>query len=591
MKKAIALMLALVMLVGVLAGCNSGTGGQNNADQQGTEQGEITSQPADNQQTNDKTPSTQPENNQPEDNKEAAVPESETPMKLQWMQGIGIDTLFEAPAHDIQSLYPQMVFDPLMFLDSLNSRFVPGIATAWSHNADYTEFTLTIRDDAKWHDGQPVTVDDVVFSVLNDIANPNSTRARKYMYVEGYEALKNGETDTLSGLSVNGNVITFKLTQKQVLFLEEIYATYVIPKHLLGNIAWADADSSDFWKKPIGSGPYKVDEVKFPDYCTLVRNDDYWGEPAGIKNVQFVSYQAGGNDAAVAAMINGEIDFALRQLITDQAVADNIVSQNRDVKPISMAAYNIRCFVPNLGPRADHKEKADLQKKEVRQALDLLIDQGTIASFYNGQAVASMTLVNPVGTEYNTDIPNVSKDVSEAKKLLDAAGFDYSQTIDLAYYYTDQTTLDIMALLTQDFASAGITLNTFLLEGDLAKLIYEDCNYDIIYLAGAAKASDQSSYYFQCTSWNTYGFMGQVEERTALFDDLMNAYNGTSDAEERKDLSWKMQALNYEYAYMIPAYILNNIVAYNTAHIQIPEECFEASGGNYYKWENWKMLY
>ena len=114
-------MLALVMLVGVLAGCNSGTGGQNNADQQGTEQGEINSQPADNQQANDKTPSTQSENNQPEDNednKEAAVPESETPMKLQWMQGIGIDTLFEAPAHDIQSLYPQMVFDPLMFLDS-----------------------------------------------------------------------------------------------------------------------------------------------------------------------------------------------------------------------------------------------------------------------------------------------------------------------------------------------------------------------------------------------------------------------------------------------------------------------------------------
>ena len=581
MKKTLALLLALVMLVGVLAGCNNTPEQTKPNSQDGTEKATnqpVSTPPAD---TKDAAPETT----------EAVIPESETPMKLQWMQGIGIDTLFEAPAHDMQSLYPQMVFDPLMFLDSLNARFVPGIATDWSHNEDYTEFSITIREDAKWHDGEPLTVDDVVFSIINDIANPNSTRARKYMYVEGFEALQNGETDTLSGMTVNGNVITFKLSQKQVLFLEEIYATYVIPKHLLGDIPFADADSSDFWKKPIGSGPYKVDEVKFPDYCTLVRNDEYWGEPAGIKNVQLVSYQAGGNDAAVAAVINGDIDFAMRQLITDQAVADNIVSQNKDVKPISMAAYNIRCFVPNLGPRADHNEKADLQKKEVRQAFDLLIDQEAIASFYNGQAVASATLVNPVGTEYNTDIPNVAKDVSEAKKLLDEAGFDYSQTIDMAYYYNDQTTLDIMALITQDFAEAGVTLNTFLLEGDLAKLIYEDCNYDIIYLAGAAKASDQSAYYFQCTSWNTYSFMGQAEERAELFDDLMNAYNGTSDAEERKELSWKLQALNYEYAYMIPAYILNNIVAYNTAHIQIPEECFEASGGNYYKWESWKMLH
>lgn len=571
MKKATALLLAFVLLVGVLAGCNTDTGSQT--------------------PSNSVPGGTAPGTGQPGNDSPAPIPESETPMKLQWMQGIGIDTLFETPAHDMQSLYAQMVFDPLMFLDSLNSQMMPGIATAWSHNADYTEFTITIRDDAKWHDGEPVTVDDVVFSILNDIANPNSTRARKYMYVEGYEALKNGETNTLSGLTVNNNVITFKLSQKQVLFLEEIYATYVIPKHLLGDIPWADADSSDYWKNPIGSGPYKINEVSFPDYCTLVRNDDYWGEPAGIKNVQFVSYQAGGNDAAVAGMINGEIDFALRQLISDQAIADNIVSQNSDVKAISMAAYTIRCFVPNLGPRADHKEKADLQKKEVRQALDLLIDQETIASFYNGQAVGSATLVNPVGTEYNTDIPYVAKDVSEAKRLLDAAGFDYSQTIDLAYYYSDQTTLDIMALIVQDFAAAGVKLNAFLLEGDLAKLIYEDCNYDIIYLAGAAKASDQSSYYFQCTSWGTYSFMGQLEERTALFDDLMNAYNGTSDADKRKEISWKMQALNCEYAYMIPAYILNNIVAYNTAHIQIPEECFEASGGNYFKWENWKMLY
>ena len=59
----------------------------------------------------------------------AEKPESETPLKLQWSQGIGVDTLFESPARDQQSLYPYMVFDTLMYWDGANSEHVPALAT------------------------------------------------------------------------------------------------------------------------------------------------------------------------------------------------------------------------------------------------------------------------------------------------------------------------------------------------------------------------------------------------------------------------------------------------------------------------------
>ncbi len=568
MKKLIAMLLAFAMLLGTLAGCGSQQAGETD-DQTTTNAGQTVA-------GQDET-------------QEAQVPESETPLKLQWSQSIGIDTLFESPAKDMQSLYPYMVFDSLMYWDGANGTLVPAIATEWSNNDDYTEFTLTIREDVKWHDGETLDANDVAFTIEYYIANPNSSSAKRFQYVEGYEALKNGEADSLTGMTVNGNVITLKLTQSFPLLLSNIYGTYILPEHLLGDLAWADIDSNDYWKKPVGCGPYIIDQVSFPDYFTCTRYNEYWGEPAGIKNVQFVSYQTGGNDAAVAAMINNEIDFGTRQLITDRAVANNMTAQNAGLKALSVNAHNVRCFVFNLAQRADGKMKADLQKKEVRQAFDLLVDQATIASFYGGQAVDSATLVNPNASEYNTDIPYVSKDAAAAKKLLDAAGFDYSQTIDVAYYYTDQTTADILALMVQDFASIGVTINPFLLEGDMAKLIYTDCNYDMIYLAGANSDAEQSAYYFQCTSWGTYTFMGQLDERTAMFDKLMNAYNTTSDAEERKDLSWQMQALNYEYAYMLPAYILNNTVVYNSDTVQLPETCLEG-GGNYYNWSQWKML-
>ena len=123
----------------------------------------------------------------------AEAGESETPLKLQWSQAIGIDTLFESPARDQQSLYPYMVFDTLMYWDGTNSEHVPALATEWGNNEDYTEFTLTIRDGVKWHDGETLTAEDVAFTIEYYIANPNSSGARRFQYVEGYDALKNGE--------------------------------------------------------------------------------------------------------------------------------------------------------------------------------------------------------------------------------------------------------------------------------------------------------------------------------------------------------------------------------------------------------------
>ena len=563
MKKIVALLLVFAMVF-CLAACNKP---QND--------------PSDPSDPTGSSTSTQPTGN----------PESETPMKLQWFQSIGTDTQFEAPAQQIQSLYPYMIFDPLMYWDALNAEMVPAMASEWTKNKDYTEFTVTIREGVKFHDGEVMDVNDVVFTINYVVASPTSSYHGAFQHVEGYEALRNGEAKTLSGMTVKGNVITFKLTQPVAQFLEGICgACYVLPEHLLKDYSYAEIDSCAFWKKPVGTGAYMVNEVSFPDYFTATRFDDYWGEPAGIKNVQFVSYAAGGNDAAVAAVINNEIDFATRQLITDNAVATNMVAQNSNLKALVVNGFYTRFFTFNLGDRADGKMKADLQNPKVRQAFDLLIDQETIASFFDGYASASMTAVSSAGSEYNTDIPNVAKDVAAAKKLLDEAGFDYSQTIDIATYYDDATTADIMALLVQDFAEAGVKVNTILLQGDLAGLIYTDKNYDLIYGANNAAANNQLAIYNFLCSNSVWTYQGKHEERGAFFDDLMAQYNASSDSAVRKDIAWKVQANNYENCYLIPAYILNNSVVYNTANIVVPEEVFEVDGGNMYCWDKWAVL-
>lgn len=571
MKKTIAMLLVLVLALGIFAGCANTTTDPTDGtkDTQGSTQGST-------QGTTEGTGDTTP-------------PESETPLMLTWQQGIGIDSLFESPHQNVQSLYPYMVFEPLAYYDAKNDKLIPALATEWEANDDFTEFTFTIREGVTWHDGEPLTAEDVVFSLNDACCNPNNIGINFCNYIVGFDEMKNGTADTLSGVSSSGNKVTVKLTTSTALFTNSLAGLWILPEHLLGDIAWADIQTSDYWKKPIGTGPYMINEVKFPDYFTVTRYDGYWGEAAGIKNAQFVSYAAGGNDAVVAAMISGDIDVTTKQAINDAAVANNIVDQNGDVKSIMTSAFAVRSFVFNFAGRGDGNNKEDLRDKKVRQAISLLLDEETVASFYSGQATPAVTLVHPNCTEYNTDVPVVHKDLAAAKKLLDEAGFDYDQTIDIAYYYADQTSADVMQLIVQDAESIGVKINPILATGDLAGVL-DAKNYDIIYCAGSHTAFNQANFYNSTCSWTGYAFAGALEERGEIFDDLMNQYNATDDAVTRKELSLKMQALNYEHNYIIPLYFMNEIVCYNTENVELPEDIFAVSGSTYMKWEDWKIL-
>lgn len=139
-----------------------------------------------------------------------------------------------------------------------------------------------------------------MFSPNDSMLNPNCGGFTFCQYVVGYEEGKNGEADTISGITSEGNTVTIKVTQPTAQFLKTISGVMILPAHLLSDVSWADMNAADYWTKPVGTGPYCINEVKFPDYFTVTRYDGYWGEPAGIKNAQFVSYAAGGNDAAVA---------------------------------------------------------------------------------------------------------------------------------------------------------------------------------------------------------------------------------------------------------------------------------------------------
>lgn len=566
MKKMMAMLLALAMILS-MAAC----GAKEEAAPAATEETPAATEAA------------------PAATQEAAAAE-EGVLKLQWFQQGGVDTLFESPWKDMQCLLPYMMFESLLNRNSDGS-YIGSLASDWEVASDGLTYTFTIREGVKWHDGTEFTPEDVVFSV-NAAAAAGSAFANGMAYVKGHADLVNGAAAEMTGVKIDGNKVIFEMESPYRSFLYGLCNLKILPKHLLGDVPVAELYTDEaFWSKPVGTGPYVLDKIAFPDYCTLTANSDYWGEQPGIKNVLFTSYYAGGNDAVVAALIAGDLDFAWKNALNDVEVANNIVAQNPDTVAKMSTSFYTRYFVYNLDQRADGNNKEDLLNKDVRKALSMLIDREALASFYNGQAVGLSTMVNPASDAYNDDIPLPKKDIETAKKMLEDAGFDFSQTIDMAYYYDDQTAADIMAMIKQDFAAAGVNLNPILLTGDLATLIYTDANYDLIYLAYSGEA-DPVNFHQYLTTNTPYNFMGKDDERGAIFDEPFAAYHSAVSDADAKAAGDKLQALDYEYCYGIPAYSLNTMMVYNAAKVYIPEALFEMDyeTGRNWMFSEWKLV-
>lgn len=520
----------------------------------------------------------------------AAPAEEEKVLKLQWNQGIGIDTLFESPWHDVQSLYPYMVYEALVTYDEFTNQIVGKLASDYTISEDGLIYTFTLRDGIKWSNGDPLTMDDVIFTITGKLADPLSNYNNELLFIEGADAVKNGEATELTGLKADGNTLTITITSPNKNFLKGLCGTFILPKKAFEGVAPADFESSDYFKQPYGTGQYVISEVSFPDYFIATANENYWGEKAGIQKVLFTSYQTGGSDAVVTALISGDLDYAYGNAMNDITVANNIVAQNSDVAAKLLTSTYTRAFVYNFAGCSDGKQHPGMQSKEVRQALSILIDREAVASLYNGQAEARTTFVPSSSAMYNTDIPLYKHDVAKAKELLDSANFDYSQPIRICYYYDDQTTVDAMTLIAQNCKEAGVICEPFLATGDLGEVLYGSMNWDLLYF-GASQSDAVLIYNAECVGGGEDIELVNEEFRQETFNSVMNKYLAATNDADAKKAADELQAVSQDYCCIFPVYGLNTVVVCNEAHVDIPQEIFVEDNNlaRNFHFEKWSM--
>jgi peptide/nickel transport system substrate-binding protein len=287
--------------------------------------------------------------------------------------------------------------EQLVYVDK-SSKITPRLATSWSPSDGAKTWTVKLRQGVKFHDGTPMTADDVV-ATFERLTGPNSQALSSYGGV-----LSPGGTT-----KVDDSTVKFSLDAPNGIFPYLLggmtYQAIVLPKTYQMP---ADLTKPGDWTSHMnGTGPFKLKENRGQAGLSFVANDAYWG---GKPSIDAVEYQILEDNARVAALRGGQIDLAV-QISYDGA---RQLGSGSQVLPIGTA--NHRLLNMNV-------TKAPFKDVRVRQAIALALGRPQIASGLWGK-YAQVGNDSPMWPGYaftDKSVPQRKQDLAKAKALLKAA--------------------------------------------------------------------------------------------------------------------------------------------------------------------------
>lgn len=388
-KKLLALFLALVMVGAVLPGCGDGSkdpGGQGNNGKTGepVKGGEIT-------------------------------------------VGIAQDLDDSLDPHQtVAAGTREVLFNIFEGLVKPNSdgEMIPAVAEKYTLSEDGTTYTFTLREGVKFHNGQTVTAEDVVYSINRCAAVPEG---QEMPLVAAFSAVKSVE-------ALDEKTVAVTIAQRDLEFISYMTAA-IIP---------ADYENQD--TAPVGTGPFKfVSRTPQQDFV-MERFEDYWGAPAWLDKVTYKICENA--DALVMNLNGGSIDLCAH-LTSAQA---SQLNQNFQVLEGTMNLVQA-IYLNNQAKPFDNQL--------VRQALCYAIDrQGIMDMVADGHGTAVGSSIYPAFTKYFLPelVDKYPHDVAKAKELLAQAGYPdgFDMTISVPNNY--QPHMDTAEVVAEQLREAGINV-------------------------------------------------------------------------------------------------------------------------------------
>ena len=297
-------------------------------------------------------------------------------------------------------------------------------------NQEDKSVKITIPEGVKWHDGEDVTIDDVIYPYYV-IADPDYTGIRygeDFMNVEGLTEYHDGEADEISGLERVDDytlVVHYKQFSNSMLQAGGGVSAYIEPEHLFKDIPIADQEDSELVRqKPIGFGPFKVEQVNAGEAVTLVKNEDYY---RGAPNIDKVTIEVVNPSTIVQELKAGNYDIA--SLPSDQYEtfkdASNFSVLGYDANVYTYIGFNLGTWDAEKGEVVYDDSKVT-SNKALRQAMAYAMDNNAVGQeFYHGLRGNANSHIPAFFKDYNNpDQEGYSYDPEKAKQLLADAGFE-----------------------------------------------------------------------------------------------------------------------------------------------------------------------
>lgn len=302
--------------------------------------------------------------------------------------------------HEVDQDLCRLLFRGLTRLDQ-NGRVVPDLAEAWTATPDGLSYTFRLRPNQFWHDGEPVTVDDVLFTI--EMVQAPDTQ----VVPDLAELWRSVDVEPVDDMAVR-----FVLNEPFAPFLD--YTTIgLLPRHLWQDVAPSELTSSSLNQTPVGTGRLRVAQIS-ADRVVLEPSPFQGEDVPYISELEFRFYPD--YPSIYTAFTEGEIDGISRVLPGDLALA-----QERDDLQIFSAMESVYLsIVFNL----DSADVPFFQDMRVRQALYYATDRSALVDeVANGQGVVAHSPIPANSWAHTDDVQTYLFDPVKARMLLDEAGW------------------------------------------------------------------------------------------------------------------------------------------------------------------------
>ncbi len=470
----------------------------------------------------------------------------------------------------------QYEYPVLVQYDTRTLSFVPDLATSWSHNSDFTQWSFKLVSGAKWSDGQPLTAQDVVWTLDTTKKFANGPTSNSAGYVKH---MTSAQAPTSTSVVVNFDAPVLS-------WLSDLDQSFILPEHVWAKYATGDGkglkqypDTPSNGNPVVAGGPFMMTSYTPNQVVKFAANPNWYGPKPSISGwgVQYFAT----DDSIVQALEAHQIDV----------VWDNSVPTTA-VKTLQTAGFHVS-VTPSLQFRdlIFNSNPAKTQNKEllnpvVREAIAHAIDrQAIVASAWNGYATPGYSIVPPAsGNEPGTTKPWTDSslkpetfDIGLANQMLDQAGYamgsdGYRMANGHEMKYTVifphgelGSGMSSFQIVQSDLKKIGIGITPKVLNDNAAwsaTIANHYTSYDMTWWDWQPNPDPGFILsILRCNQWYSWNDTGYCNKQ---YDQLDDAQASAADPLQRLQDVYKMQEMIYNARPYIVLNYNDNLVAWST---------------------------